>query len=588
MHFKCRFRSVTLLFLAVLLGLSELAAVRALASEESSGADASEAAESNDAPASEDWMQQVDHYFGKYVVTPIGNVLFYDFGSPRWLRPNVPQKATCGNDECGQTVIIAEEWPHGKVPIVFPCPNCGTELETGTSVPLVVFWLFAGAIFFTVRMAFINVRGFWHAIRVTRGDYDNPDDAGEVSHFQALASALSATVGLGNIAGVAIAVGNGGPGAIFWMILAGVLGMSSKFTECTLGQMYRKVAPDGTVSGGPMHYLYAGLKDLRICGIALTPLGATLSVLFAIVCMGGSFGGGCTFQVSQSLGPIRDQVTFLQGREWVYGVVMVLMVAVVIIGGIRRIAATAERIVPLMCGVYVATALYILLANFGKIDDAFGAIFSQAFSPDAMYGGFLGVMVIGIKRAAFSNEAGIGSAAIAHAAAKTDEPVSEGIVALLEPFIDTVVICTMTGLVIVVTGVYDQGNPVYQDLIAAENGAALTSLALESTVWWFPWILCVAVFLFAYSTMISWSYYGERCWSHLFGSRTAIVYRLLFLGFVMLGSVVTASNVKEFSDLMILSMAFPNILGVVLLSGKVRRRLDDYWSRYKAGELDRD
>ncbi len=588
MHIRCRFRSVVLPCFAVLLGLSVLAGVGALASEESSEADATEAAEPNDAPASEDWMQQVDHFFGKYVVRPIAGVLFYDFRSPRWLRPHVPKEATCGNAECGQTVIIAEEWPHGKVPIVFPCPHCGTELETGTSVPLVVLWLFAGAIFFTVRMAFINFRGFWHAIRVTKGDYDNPEDAGEVSHFQALASALSATVGLGNIAGVAIAVGNGGPGAIFWMILAGVLGMSSKFTECTLGQMYRKVAPDGTVSGGPMHYLYAGLKDLRICGIALTPLGAVLSVSFAIVCMGGSFGGGCTFQVSQSLGPIRDQVPFLQGREWVYGLVMVLLVAVVIIGGIRRIAATAEKIVPLMCGVYVATAAYILLANFGKIDDAFRAIFAQAFSPHAMYGGFLGVMVIGIKRAAFSNEAGIGSAAIAHAAAKTDEPVSEGIVALLEPFIDTVVICTMTGLVIVITGVYDQGNPVYGELITAENGAALTSLAFESAVWWFPWILCAAVFLFAYSTMISWSYYGERCWSHLFGSRTAIVYRLLFLGFVMLGSVVTASNVKEFSDLMILSMAFPNILGVVLLSGKVRRRLDDYWSRYKAGELERD
>ena len=487
------------------------------------------------------WEKQLDGFFGKYLVQPLATVLFFDFWTDRWL---------------------------------------------GTSVPLVVFWLLAGAIFFTLRMGFINFRGFWHGIRLTRGDYDNPDETGEVSHFQALASALSATIGLGNIAGVAIAVGNGGPGAIFWMIVAGLVGMTSKFAECSLSQMYRKIAPDGTVSGGPMHYLHAGLKELKVFGVGLGPLGAVLAVLFAVVCMGGSFSGGCAFQVSQSLGPIREQFPYLVGHEWIYGLVMAVMVGIVIIGGIRRIAAVAEKIVPLMCAVYVLTALYILAANYERIGWAFEMILRGAFTGEGIRGGVLGVMVIGIKRAAFSNEAGIGSAAIAHAAAKTEEPIREGIVASLGPFIDTVIICTMTGLVIVITGAYDASNPVYKELIDAERGAALTSLAFKSVVSWFPWILCAAVVLFAYSTMISWSYYGERCWSHLFGRRASLIYKLLFLGFVVLGSVVTATNVKDLSDLMILSMAFPNILGVALLSGKIRRALNDYWRRYKAGEME--
>jgi len=470
--------------------------------------------------------------------------------------------------------------------MVATCPNCGAEIPTGESVPLVVFWLFFGAVFFTVRMGFINIRGFWHAVRVTKGDYDDPEDTGEVSHFQALASALSATVGLGNIAGVAIAVMRGGPGAVFWMILAGLLGMSTKFSECTLGQLYRKVDPDGTVSGGPMHYLRKGLAE-----IGLAPLGYVLGAIFTLVCMGGSFGGGCVFQVKQSLLQLsrqlesRDINLLAEGEyPWIYGVVLAILVGVVIIGGIRRIGATAEKIVPLMCGVYVLTALYILGANFGKIDDAFGLIISGAFNPDAVYGGFLGVMVIGIRRAAFSNEAGLGSASIAHAAAKTDEPVSEGIVALLEPFIDTVVVCTMTGLVLVITGVYNADE--YAGLIARGEGAPLTGAAFGSVLPWFPWILTVAVCLFAYSTLISWSYYGERCWSLLFGRRTSLVYKLIFLGFVLLGSIATADNITDFADLMILSMAFPNILGVILLSGKIKGSLDDYWRRLKAGQLE--
>jgi len=494
------------------------------------------------------WQESVDAFFGDYLVKPIGAVLFYSFGTEHWLT---------------------------------------------AKVPLIVFWLLLGAIFFTLRMRFINVRGFWHGIRLTKGDYDTPEETGEVSHFQALASALSATIGLGNIAGVAIAVINGGPGAIFWMIVAGLLGMSSKFAECTLSQMYRKVAPDGTVSGGPMHYLREGLQEKRICGLGLGPLGAVLAVGFAVMCMGGSFGGGCAFQVSQSLGPIQAKLAFLKDAPWLYGLLLAVMVGLVIIGGIRRIAATAEKIVPLMCIIYVLMAIWILMANYSRIGPAFALILSEAFQWKSAYGGFLGVLVIGIKRAAFSNEAGIGSAAIAHAAAKTEEPVREGIVASLGPFIDTVVICTMTGLVVVITGVYDKTSPEfaslpeYATMIEAENGAALTSLALGTVGEVFPWILCLAVFLFAYSTMISWSYYGERCWSHLFGTRVSLIYKLLFLVFVVLGSVVTASNIKDFSDFMILSMAFPNILGVALMSGKIRHALDDYWRRYKAGEMER-
>ena len=496
------------------------------------------------------WMKTVDDFFGQRLVSPLNDFLFFDFWSSRWLRTGVPEDITCENEACGKTIQVREQFP-GDVPIVFPCPHCSQDIETGASVPLVVLWLFAGAIFFTVKMKFINVRGFWHAIRVTKGDFDDPDDAGEVSHFQALASALSATVGLGNIAGVAIAISWGGPGAVFWLILAGLLGMSTKFAECTLGQLYRKVDPDGTVSGGPMRYLRDGLADL-----GLKRLGVVLATLFAVVCMGGSFGGGNVFQVNQSLEMLRTQVPFLDKYPLVYGIALATLVGVVIIGGIRRIAATAEKIVPLMCSVYVAAALYILAVNWAQIPHAFAVILEGAFTPDAAYGGFVGVMVMGIRRAAFSNEAGLGSASIAHAAAKTDEPVSEGIVALLEPFIDTVVVCTMTGLVIVITGVYDKTQfPECASLIAEGRGAPLTAAAFGTVLDWFPYLLTAAVCLFAYSTLISWSYYGERCWSHLFGRKTAIVYKLAFLGFILLGSITTAQNIVKAAPLLLIDFS---------------------------------
>ena len=448
------------------------------------------------------------------------------------------------------------------------------DSPTNISLPIVVIWLIIGAVFFTIRMGFINIRGFRHAIEIVRGKYDNPDDIGEVTHFQALTAALSATVGLGNIGGVALAITAGGPGATFWMILAGFLGMASKFTECTLGQKYREVSPEGVVSGGPMQYLSKGLAEINY-----PMLGKVLAVFFAILCIGGSFAGGNAYQVNQSLEAIATKVTFLQDNGWVYGLIMTALAGVVIIGGIKRIATIAETIVPMMCGIYVAACLYILLANVGDVPAAFGEIIGGAFTLKAGFGGLLGVLIVGFTRSAFSNEAGVGSAAIAHSAAKSEYPVQEGIVALLEPFVDTIIVCTMSALVIVITGAY--ANPEWSEL----SGAGLTANAFGSEISWFPWILAVAVALFAYSTMISWYYYGERCWTWLFGDNATNVFRVIFLAFSFLGSVLTGKVVMDLGDLMILGMAFPNILGVLMLSGLVRKDLDTYWKKLKSGEI---
>ena len=439
----------------------------------------------------------------------------------------------------------------------------------GMEVPFVLIWLLVGALVFTVYNRFVNFTAFRHALDVVRGKYDDPNHKGEVSHFQALTTALSATVGLGNIAGVAIAIGMGGPGATFWMILVGFLGMSSKFTECTLGQKYRKVRKDGRIMGGAMHYLSEGLKEKNLAG-----LGGLLAGLFCVLCIGGSFGGGNAFQVVQSLDLIKTVAPPLENFPWVYGLVMSILVGFVILGGIRSIAKVASLIVPFMCGIYLLACIFIIGTHASLIPVAFSLIIESAFNPDAAFGGFLGVLIIGVKRAVFSNEAGIGSAAIAHSAAKVSHPVEEGIVALLEPFIDTIVVCTMTALVIILTGAYS--DPENAGFIASNQGGALTSAAMASVIPWFPYILSLAVFLFAFSTMISWSYYGERCWVWLFGDRSSPVYKILFLLFTFLGSIITATNILDFSDLMILGMAFPNILGLLLLSGQVKEDLLDY------------
>lgn len=448
-------------------------------------------------------------------------------------------------------------------------------------LPFIVAWLGFGALFLTVRMGFVNLRLFRHAYRILRGRYQRPGDRGEVTSFQALSAALSATVGLGNIAGVAIAVSVGGPGAVFWMVVAGFLGMTSKFTEATLAQMYREIRPDGHVMGGAMEYLSRGFADK---GWATT--GRVLAVLFCLFTIGGSLGAGNAFQVSQSLTAVKQQVPLLADQPWIYGLIMALLVGVVIIGGIRRIAHTAEAIVPLMVAIYVCACLWIILSHASEVPRMLGLIVSEALTPEAGLGGVIGALVQGFRRAAFSSEAGIGSAAIAHATARVAYPVRQGIVALMEPFIDTVVICTLTALVIVITGVHT--DPQHAALVQQNQGAGLTAVAFGTVIWWFPAVLSLSVLLFAYSTMISWSYYGERCWTYLFGEQASMAYRIIFLIFVVIGSVTTASNVLEFSDLLILGMAFPNFIGLYVLHGKVRRALTDYLARLRSGELDRE
>ncbi len=451
-------------------------------------------------------------------------------------------------------------------------------------LPLVVIWLIFGAVTFTIVMKFVNIRGFKHAIQLVRGVYDDPNEPGEVSHFQALTTALSATVGLGNIAGVAIAISIGGPGATFWMIAAGLLGMSSKFTECTLGVKYRKIDKNGVVSGGPMYYLRYGLEKKN-----LKWLGIVLSALFALLVIGGSFGGGNMFQANQAFSQLAYVVPGIEGNGFWFGVIMAVLVGVVIIGGIKSIARVTDKIVPFMAVLYVVTALIIIIINIQHTGDAFRLIWEGAFEADALKGGIVGVLIVGFQRAAFSNEAGVGSAAIAHSAVKTDKPITEGFVALMEPFVDTVVICTMTALVLIFTGTYE--NPL------GLEGAQLTSMAFEKVIFFFPYILVVAIFLFAFSTMISWSYYGLKGFDYLFGgvfekwfgnkNVVRYTYFIIYLVFIVIGASSNLGSVVDFSDAMILSMGFPNILGLLILAPEVRRDLIDYWSKLKSGEIKR-
>ena len=465
-------------------------------------------------------------------------------------------------------------------------------LHQNKMIPFVLIWLVVGAVFFTFFFKFINLRGFRHALDVVRGKYDDPNHKGEVSHFQALTAALSGTVGIGNIAGVAVAVSLGGPGATFWMIVAGLLGMSSKFVECTLGVKYRKVNDDGSVSGGPMYYLSQGLAKR---GKGFANLGKVLAVLFAIACIGGSCGGGNMVQINQATSLLteatggEDSIFF--GNGWIFGTAMAVIVGVIIIGGIKSIAKVTDKVVPFMVAIYVAGALIVLAMNIPEIPGAFGKIFGGAFSSEAMYGGIIGVLIQGFRRAAFSNEAGIGSASIAHSAAKTDEPVSEGLVSLLEPFIDTVVICTMTALVIVISnyGSFDQTAVLISQKAGDLDAIKLTSSSFAKSISWFPIILTIAVILFALSTMISWSYYGLKAWTYLFGETkvASIIYKVIFCVMIIVGSAISAKQVFDLGDAMIFAMCFPNVLGLYFLAPEIRTDLKDYMARVKSGAIKR-
>lgn len=483
---------------------------------------------------------------------------------------------------------IADAWKD----FVFYPVKIGAE---GVEMPLVIIFLLLAGLIFTVLFKFANIRLFPISLKIVKGDYDNVDHAtsdimagdptpggdaietirvegeGEVTHFQALTAALSGTVGLGNIAGVAVALSLGGPGATFWMIIAGLLGMSSKFVECTLGVKYRDAGEDGTIYGGPMYYLKKGLAE-----IGKGKLGKILSVIFAVMVVGGSFGGGNMFQANQAAQQFTNMIGASSSMASLFfGVIMAVLVAIVIIGGIKRIGTITEKVVPFMVGIYFLAALIILFANFSQIGNAFSQIFSGAFSSEGIAGGFIGVLVQGFRRAAFSNEAGVGSAAIAHSAVKTKYPASEGLVALLEPFIDTVVVCTMTALVIIITN-GDGGIMTYG--VESPDGVEATSRAFASVIPWFPYVLTIAVVLFAFSTMLSWSYYGLQGWMYLFGrsKKSDYAYKIIFCLFIIIGSVATLGAVTDFSDAMIFAMSVPNIIGLFFLFPKVRDELGRY------------
>ncbi|MFT5833712.1 MAG: AGCS family alanine or glycine:cation symporter [Cognaticolwellia sp.] len=501
----------------------------------------------------------------------------------------------------------------------------GINLGDGITLPIVLIVLIGAATYFTVYFGFPNITKFKLAIDVVRGKYDslagdpsedendsrqevgdpdiitvdgdNIDTArveghhGEVTAFQALTAALSATVGLGNIAGVAIAIAIGGAGATFWMILAGFIGMTSKFVECTLGVKYREIGPDGTVYGGPMYYLSKGLSEK-----GMAKLGKGLAIFYAIMMVGGSLGGGNMFQANQAAAQFKQVIG--SDSAWIgtaFGVVMMILVAIVILGGIKRIGKVAERIVPFMVGVYVLGALIVLALNVSVIPAAFGAIFEGAFTGAGITGGVVGVLIQGFRRAAFSNEAGVGSASVAHAAVRTKYPASEGIVALLEPFIDTVVVCTMSALVIIIfqiDGAFEYGAVVDSAVTLKDgrmlDGVNLTAAAFDNSIPGFSYVLTVAVILFAFSTMLSWSYYGLQAWKFVFGKSKAMdmAYKIMFLLFIVIGSAASLGAVIDFSDAMIFAMIFPNMIGLVLLAPKVKEEVAKYLKAIRSGALD--
>lgn len=449
----------------------------------------------------------------------------------------------------------------------------------GVEVPFIVVWLAAGAVFFTLYLKFVNLWGFKYAVDIVKGKYTHEGDPGEITHFQALTAALSGTVGLGNIAGVAVAISIGGPGATFWMIIFGFFGMTAKFVECALAVRYRDVHADGTVSGGPMYFLRKGLAE-RGWG----RMGIFLAALFSLMTILASFGGGNMFQVNQAAQQFVNisggSDSFFGQNAWLLGLIFAMLVALVIIGGIKSIAHVTEKIVPFMCGLYIISSVVVIAANAHQIPDAFAAILDGAIHGKATTGGLIGTLVWGLRRATFSNEAGVGSAAIAHSAVKTSEPVTEGFVASLEPFVDTVIICTMTALVIVISGAYKDES--------IQDGIALTSTAFATVIEWFPFLLAIAVILFAFSTLISWSYYGLKAWTYLMGnSNTAVFgYKLIYCAFVVIGASANLASVLAFSDGVLIAMSLPNLIGCYILIPVVRRDMQSFISRINKGKIE--
>ena len=450
----------------------------------------------------------------------------------------------------------------------------------GASMPLIVLWLIGAAIFFTGYFNFLNLSGFKHAFQLLRGDYSSPDNEGELTHFQALSTAVSGTVGIGNIAGVAIVISIGGPGATFWLIIAGLLGMSTKFAECVAGVMYRKVNTDGSISGGPMYYLEAGLHQKNLSWLA-KPMG----LFYAVAIVVGCLGIGNMFQSNQAF----QQFIFITGGDasyfldkgWLFGSILAGIVGLVVIGGIKGIARVTSKLVPFMTLTYVVGALLVIVMNAEKVPWAISAILTEAFNPSAMSGGMLGIMILGFQRAAFSNEAGIGSAAIAHATVKTQEPVTEGYVGLMEPFIDTVIICTLTALVILTT--------VYEPSMANQGiqGIALTSQAFSSTLSWSVLPLSFIAILFAFSTILSWSYYGLKGWTYIVGESALAenIFKVFFCIFIALGCTINLTAVLDFSDAVIFVVAVPNILGLYILAPVIKKELANYQGRLKSGDI---
>ncbi|SHI37229.1 alanine or glycine:cation symporter, AGCS family [Arenibacter nanhaiticus] len=465
-------------------------------------------------------------------------------------------------------IQIAEIQYETPRPLYYP----NGDIKT-TTIPFIVIWLILGSIFFTFRLKFINIRGFLHSIDLAKGKYDDPNAPGTITHFQAMATATSATVGLGNIAGVAVAISLGGAGATFWMFTAGFFAMSLKFAECTLGVKYRFIDEEGRIFGGPMNYLRYGLEKRNY-----KKLGKFLAALFAMLGIGASFGGGNMLQSNQAFKIVSEQLPFLQEHGFWFGVGFAFLVGMVIIGGIKSIAKVTEKVVPFMAILYVLGCLVVIGTNIENIGWALRSIIDGAFSAQALKGGFIGVLIIGLQRAAFSSEAGVGSAAIAHSASKTNNPIADGFTSLVEPFIDTMLVCSMTALVLIFTGKHE---------VYGLGGVELTSDAFGSVVSWFPMVLAVAVLLFAFSTMVSWSYYGMRSWTYLFGrsKKLEMVYKVLYLVFVVLGASVSLGAVLSFADMMILAMSFPNIIGLYILSPEISADMKVYWEKLKQGKL---